>query len=137
MLAGLAGLRLVIDIWSMKLFVRLLGTSGELLDSHLFFYVRYSQLAEWHERQGRLASAARLDAIAERYFQLAPGGDDGPPDAAAMAMAVPQPMTRTNAVSPDVAKTLPPGISDIAPGLRGDRRRRVDCLAAHARVTAG
>lgn len=98
----------------MKLFVWLLGTSGELLDSHLFFYVSYSELAELHERNGRFAHAARLDAIAERYFQLAPGDDD-PPEAAAMAMRVPQPMTRTNAVSPDVTKTQPPGLSDIAP----------------------
>jgi hypothetical protein len=42
--AGLAHLRLVIDIWSMKLFVRLLGTNGELLDSYLFFYVRSSPM---------------------------------------------------------------------------------------------
>jgi hypothetical protein len=114
MLAGLAHLRLVIDIWSMKLFVWLLGTNGELLDSHLFFYVRYSLLAELHERHGRLVRAARLDAIAEHYFQLAPGDDD-PPRAAAMAMPVPRPMTRTNAVSPGVEKTPPPGVSDIAP----------------------
>ena len=114
MLAGLAYLRLVIDIWSMKLFVWLLGTNGEFLDSHLFFYVHYSQLAELHERHGRLARAARLDAIAERYFQLAPGDDD-PPEAAAMAMPVPRPITRTNAISPDLNQNLPPGASDLAP----------------------
>jgi hypothetical protein len=98
MLAGLAHLRLVIDIWSMKLFVWLLGTDGELLDSHLFFCVRYSQLAELHERDGRLARAALLDAIAEHYFRLAPGDDD-PPEAAAMAKPVPQPWIFTDAVS--------------------------------------
>jgi hypothetical protein len=115
MLAGPAHLRLLIDVWSMKLFVWLLGQHGVLLDSHLFFYVRYSQLAELHESHGRLDRAARVDDIAERYFRLAPDGDDDPPEAAAMAMRVPKPMTRTNAVSPDVAKTLPPGVSDIAP----------------------
>jgi hypothetical protein len=114
MIAALTHLRLLIDIWSMKLFVWLLGANGELLDSHLFFYVRYSELAEWHERHGRLARAAMLDAVAELYFQLTPGDDD-PPEAAAMAMPVPRPRTRTNAVSPDVDKTLPPGVSDIAP----------------------
>ena len=98
MLAGLAILRLTIDIWSMKLFVWLLGTSGELLDSHLFFYVRFSELAELHERHGRLARAARLDAIAEHHFQLAPGDDD-PPEAAAIAMPVPQLWTFTDAAS--------------------------------------
>jgi len=30
-------LRLLFDIWSMKLFVWLFGQNGELLDSHLFF----------------------------------------------------------------------------------------------------
>jgi len=105
MLAGLADLRLlsdhlrmVADIWSMKLFVWLLGTSGQLLDSHLFFYVRYSELAERQERRGRMARAARLDAIAEHYFQLAPGDDDDPP-AAAAAMPVPQQWVFTDAVS--------------------------------------
>ena len=98
MLAGLAILRLTIDIWSMKLFVWLLGTSGQLLDSHLFFYVRYSELAERQERRGRMARAARLDAIAEHYFQLAPGDDDDPP-AAAAAMPVPQQWVFTDAVS--------------------------------------
>jgi hypothetical protein len=100
MLAGPGHLRLLLDIWSMKLFVRLLGRHGELLDSHLFFYVRYCQLAEFHERQGRLARAARLDAIAEHYFQLAPDGDDDDPrKAAAMAMPVPRPWVFTDAVT--------------------------------------
>jgi hypothetical protein len=119
MLAGLARLLLVIDIWSMKLFVRLLGTDGELLDSHLFFYVRYSELAELHERHGRLARAALLDAIAEHYFRLAPGGDDDAPDgAAAMAMPVPQPMIFTDAVSrTHIPPPKPPdaGPTSIAP----------------------
>jgi hypothetical protein len=116
-LAGLAVLLLLIDIWSMTLFVWLLGRD-ELLDSHLFFYVRYSELAALHERHGRLARAARLDAIAEYHFQLAPGDDD-PPAAAAMAMPVPQPMTRTDALSPSVETMLPPGVTDIAPSPAG------------------
>ena len=118
MLAGLARLRLTIDIWSMKLFVWLLGTNGELLDSHLFFYVRYSQLAEWHDQHGSVARAALLDAIAEHYFTLAPGDDDDhPPEAAAMAKPVPQPMIFTDAVSRTRMPTPPPpdGPSSIAP----------------------
>lgn len=118
MLAGLAHLRLILDIWSMKLFVRLLGRHGELLDSHLFFYIRYCQLAELHERHGRLARAARLDAIAERHFQLAPDdGDDDPRKAAAMAMPVPRPRIFTDAVSrttlPKPRSTNPSHIAPI------------------------
>jgi len=116
MLAGPAHLRLLLDIWSMKLFVWLLGRRGELLDSHLFFYVRYCQLAELHERQGRFAHAARLDAIAEHFFQLAPDGDDDPRKAAAMAMLVQRPWIFTNAVSRTrVPKPPSPDPSNIAP----------------------
>jgi hypothetical protein len=75
-----------------------LKTLGELLDSHLFFFDRYSDLADHHKQRGRIAKADRLTAIAEAYFQAAPD-DDEPPKAAAIAMPVPRPMTRTNAVS--------------------------------------
>ena len=95
--------RLLLDIVSMKMFVSLLGRDGELLDSHLFFFDRYSDLADYHRQQGRIARAERFAAIAEAYFQAAP--DDEPPEAAAMAMPVPRPRTRTNAVSAIPAKT--------------------------------
>jgi hypothetical protein len=89
---------LVLDILSMRLFVCLLGKNGELLDSHLFFFDRYSQLADYHRAHGRAAKAARLAAIAEAHYQSAP--DDEPPrKTAAMAMPVPSPWTSTNAVS--------------------------------------
>jgi hypothetical protein len=90
--------RLVVDLWSMKLFVWVLGTNGELLDSHLFFFDRYSELADYHRQRGRAAKAERFAAIAEAHYQAAPD-DDGPPEAAAMAMPVPQPPVKTNAVS--------------------------------------
>lgn len=96
--AVLAHVRLVLDILSMKVFVWVLGRNGELLDSHLFFFDRYSELAEYHRQKGRIAKADRLEAIAAAYYELAPG-DDEPPKAAAMAMPVPPPMIRTNAVS--------------------------------------
>jgi hypothetical protein len=86
-----------LDIVSMKIFVWALGRNGELLDSHLFFFERYSDLADHHRQQGRTAKADRLAAIAEAYFQAAP--DDEPPQAAAMAMPVPRPRINTNAVS--------------------------------------
>ena len=122
MLAGPAHLRLlgdhlrmVADILSMKLFVRLLGRHGELLDSHLFFDVRYCELAELHERHGRVTRAARLDAIAEHYFQLAPDGDDDPRKTAAMAMPVPRPRIFTDAMSKTRVPKPPPDTSAIAP----------------------
>jgi hypothetical protein len=47
---------IVLDIASMKVFVWMLGllftwavdANGGVLDSHLFFYDRYSDLAEYH-----------------------------------------------------------------------------------------
>jgi hypothetical protein len=104
---------LLLDIWSMKLFVRLLGTNGELLDSHLFFFDRYSELAYHHRRKGRIARANRLSAIAATHFALAPDDDEPPKKAAAMAMPVPRPPLNTNAVS-----TLRiPGRGDTPPDL--------------------
>jgi hypothetical protein len=88
---------LVLDILSMKLFVWVLGRNGELLDSHLFFFDRYSDLADYHRSKGRTAKADRLAAIAEAHYQAAP--DDDEPEAAAMAMPVPRPPVNTNAVS--------------------------------------
>ena len=88
---------LLIDIWSMKAFVWILGRNGELLDSHLFFFDRYSDLADYHRLKGRTAKAERLAAIAEAHYRAAP--DDEPPEAAAMAMPVSRPPVITNAVS--------------------------------------
>jgi len=89
--------RLLIDIFSMKVFVGLLGQNGELLDSHLFFFDRYSDLADYHGLKGRTAKADRLTAIAEAHYRAAP--DDEPPEAVAMAMAVPRAPLNTNVVS--------------------------------------
>ena len=94
------------DIASMKVFVWVLGQlftwavepNGGILDSHLFFYDRYSDLAEYHRLRGRTAKADRLAPIAEAYYQAAPDDDDEP-EAAAMAMPVPRPPINTNAVS--------------------------------------
>ena len=98
MTAVLAHARVLLDVFSMKIFVRAFGHGGELLDSHLFFFDRYSDLADYHRQQGRIAKADKLAALAEAYFRAAPG-DDEPPEAAAIAMPVPRPLTRTNAVS--------------------------------------
>ena len=90
--------RLVVDIVSIKVFVWALGQNGELLDSHLFFYHRYSELADYHDLRGHTAKAQQFAAIAEAHYQAAPG-DDEPPEAAAMAMPVPRQPVNTNAVS--------------------------------------
>src|SRR5437660_9015909 len=95
--AVLAHARLLLDVLSMKIFVWMVGHDGELLDSHLFFFDRYSDLADYHRQRGRMLKADRLAAIAETYFGAAP--DDEPPEPAAMAMLVPRPSMSTNAVS--------------------------------------
>ena len=97
---------IVLDIVSMKVLVCVLRTVFTravdprcgILDSHLFFYDRYSDLAEYHRLRGRTGKAERLAAIAEAYYQAAPDDDDEP-EAAAMAMQVPRPPMNTNAVS--------------------------------------
>ena len=114
--AALAHARLLVDLVSMKIFVWLLGHNGELLDSHLFFFDRYSDLADHHRRQGRIAKADRLAAIAEAYFQAAPD-DDEPPEAAAMAMPAPPPRIRTNAVSTTRVKKPSSEPSSLEPSL--------------------
>src|SRR5262245_16629690 len=96
--------RLVADILSMKLLVWMLGQHVELVDSNLFFFDRYSDLADFHRLRGRIAKADRFAAIAEAYYQAALD-DDEPPKAAAMAMPVPRPPVKTNAVSTTRLKT--------------------------------
>jgi hypothetical protein len=97
---------IVVDIVSMKVLVWVIGqlftwavdSNYGILDSHLFFYDRYSNLAAYHRSKGRIAKADRLAAIAEAYYQAAP--DDGDePEAAAIAMPVPRQRINTNAVS--------------------------------------
>jgi hypothetical protein len=105
----------------MKVFVWVLGklcagavdANGGILDSHLFFYDRYSDLAEYHRSRGRPTKADRLVAVAEAYYQAAPD-DDEPPKAAAMAMPVPRPSLNTNAVS---TARLPKPSADGPSGL--------------------
>jgi hypothetical protein len=110
---------LLVDILSMKVFVWALGRlfawavdqNGGVLDSHLFLFDRYSDLAEFHRSKGRTAKADRLAAIAEAHYRAAPD-DDEPPEAAAMAMAVPRPLMNTNAVS---AVRVPRPPADLLP----------------------
>jgi hypothetical protein len=117
---ALARVRLLLDIYSMKIFVWMLGRNGELLDSDLFFFDRYSDLADSYRQKGRTAKADRLAALAEMYFQAAPGDDDDPPEAAAIAMAVPAMRINTNAVSTTRLKnTLSREQSTLVPSPTG------------------
>ena len=111
---------LVVDILSMKVFVWAIGElfawavdpNGGVLDSHLFFFDRYSDLADYHRLKRRTAKADRLAAIAEVYYKAAP--DDEPPEAAAMGMPVPRPPVNTNAVS-TIRVTKPPVDQRLTP----------------------
>jgi hypothetical protein len=114
----LAHARLLLDIVSMKIFVWMFGQNGELLDSHLFFFDRYSDLADSYRQQGRIAKADKLAAMAEAYFQAAPD-DDEPPEVAAMAMPMPRPRTSTNAVSATRVKKPSSERSNLVPSLTG------------------
>jgi len=58
--SALAHARLRLDVLPMKIFVWMFGHNGELLDSHLFFFDRYSDLADYHRQQGRITKADRL-----------------------------------------------------------------------------
>ena len=110
---------------SMKVFVWVLGQlftwavdpNRGILDSHLFFYDCYSDLAEYHRLRGRIVKADTLATIAEAYYQAAPDDDDEP-KAAAMAMPGPRPPIRTNAVSTTrVPKPRSDDPSGLAPSL--------------------
>jgi hypothetical protein len=118
---------IVLDIVSMKVFVWVLGQlfawaaapNGGILDSHLFFYDRYSDLAEYYRLRGRIAKADRLAAIAGAYYQAAPDDDDEP-EAAAMAMPGPRPPIKTNAVSTtQVSKPRSDGTRGVATHANG------------------
>jgi hypothetical protein len=96
-----------------QLFAWAVDPNGGILDSHLFFYDRYSDLAEYHRLRGRTAKADRFAAIAEAYYRAAPDDDDEP-EAAAMAMPVPRTPISTNAVS---TSRIPRPRADASSGL--------------------
>jgi hypothetical protein len=91
---------LSIDLISAKALVWIasVGKDAELTrEAHIYFFDRYSRLAECHRKRGRLRKADELKAKAEEHYRSG-GGVDGPPYAAAMAMPRPSRFTRTNAV---------------------------------------
>jgi hypothetical protein len=94
-------LTLVVDLLSAKAMVWAvsIGRDADLKpEAHIYFFDRYSRLAEYHRARGRLDKARRLQVKADEHYR-ASGGFDGPPYAAAMGMR-PSRFIRTNAVSP-------------------------------------
>jgi hypothetical protein len=91
---------LVVDLLSAKAMVwaARFGRDVELKpEAHVYFFDRYSRLAEYHRSRGRVDKARRFQRKADEHYR-ASGGFDGPPYAAAMAMR-PSRFVRTNAVS--------------------------------------
>lgn len=91
---------LSLDLLSAKALVWVVsvGRDAELTpEAHVYFFDRYRRLAEYHRAHGRLGKAKRFQAKADEHYQ--PGGADGPPYAAAMAMPRPRRFIQTDAVS--------------------------------------
>src|SRR5688500_10273531 len=89
---------LSLDLFTAKVLVWIAkaGRDAELTpDAHLYFFDRYSRLAELHRARRAFAKARTLQAKAREHYR----GDDGPPYAAAMAMARPTRLIKTDAVS--------------------------------------
>ena len=91
---------LSVDLLSAKVLVWIasIGRDAELTrEARIYFFDRYSRLAQCHRTHGRPDKAERLQAKADEHYRA--GGIDGPPDAAAMAMPRPNRFIRTEAVS--------------------------------------
>jgi hypothetical protein len=88
------------DLLSTKalLWVAGAGRGGEPTpDVHLFLYDRYWRLAVHHEQCGHKRRAERFRSKAELHYRLS--GHDGPPFAAAMAVARPRGFLHTHAAA--------------------------------------
>jgi hypothetical protein len=95
-----------LDLASAKLLVWMasVGREAELRpEAHLYFFDRYSRLAQAYRRRGREAKARVYSAKAEEHYRA--GGGDGPPYAAAMGMPRPRRLVTTDARSD---RSLPP-----------------------------
>jgi hypothetical protein len=91
---------LVVDLMSARVLVWVasVGRDAELTPAaHIYFFDRYRRLAQYHRTHGRPAKGRRLQAKADEHYL--PGGTDGPPYAAAMAMSRSRRLIRTEAVS--------------------------------------
>src|SRR5713101_204301 len=91
---------LLLDLMTAKALVWVVsvGRDAELTsEAHIYFFDRYQRLAEYHRRRGHATRARRLQAKADKHYQL--GGGDGPPYAAATGMPRPRRWVATDAVS--------------------------------------
>ena len=92
---------LSVDLLSAKALVWFVcvGRDADLTpEAHLYFFDRYSRLAQYYRAHGRPGRSARAQAKADAHYR-AGGGPDGPPYAAAMGMPRPRRFVRTDAVS--------------------------------------
>ena len=102
------------SLWSLRfdvvsanvlVWIASIGRDAELLpETHLYFFDRYSRLAQAYSRRGREARAQAFRARAEEHYRA--GGGDGPPYAAAMGMPRPRQWVMTDARS-DRARHFP------------------------------
>jgi len=103
------------SLWSLRfdvvsanvlVWIASIGRDAELLpETHLYFFDRYSRLAQVYSRRGSKARALALEARAEEHYRA--GGGDGPPYAAAMGMPRPRQWVMTDARSDRALR--PPG----------------------------
>ena len=92
--------RLRLDVASTRILVWVVsvGRDPELTtEAHLYFFDRYSRLADCYRRRGNAVRARRMQAKADEHARN--GGWDGPPYAAAMSMPRPTRWFATDAVS--------------------------------------
>src|SRR5262245_15856932 len=92
-------LSLSVDVLSAKVLVWIasVGRDAELTtDAHIYFYDRYSRLAQYHRTRGHIAKASRFLMKADEHYRA---GGGGPPYAAAMAMPRPSRFVTTDAIS--------------------------------------
>ena len=96
---------LLADLFSVHALVWVFGRDRDAelsVDSHLYFWDRYSRLGRIYRSSGRIRKAAQYERRAQDHYDAA--GLDGPPYAAAMARPRPGRFVVTNAVagrSPD------------------------------------
>lgn len=84
---GVTTLRVDLIIAKVLVWVASVGRDAELTEgAHLYFFVRYQRLANYHRQRGHNKRAAQLQARADEHYRRSGGG---PPYAAAMSMPRP------------------------------------------------
>lgn len=95
---GTTALRVDLIIAKVLVWVASVGRDAELTEgAHLYFFLRYQRLANYHRQRGHDKRAAQLQARADEHYRR--GGGGGPPYAAAMGMPRPSQWFTTDAVA--------------------------------------